>query len=218
MRRVDGNENGQKKSVGLISKKSSNTLFLNTSLPLFCTTRTWNFQKLPSYTFYGGNVVRDLITFFSLPLIFTLVAASISHFLTAALKCSRLVSFVFFSHSSSFSSKSKQTLKFSQRKDAFTCNIRVQLSHFFVFRLKNDKKFQWANATAIRVCCKWIHLENRLFWCCFYSPLKSGWPCDLPPKRGGYKCQLSVKISAICQLSVKFCHFKFFVSCYLNGY
>ena len=41
--------------------------------------------KLPSYTFYGGTVVRVLVyCFFSLPLFFTLVAASISHFLTAA--------------------------------------------------------------------------------------------------------------------------------------
>ena len=32
---------------------------------------------------------------------------------------------------------------------------------------------------------------------------------------GGYKCQLSVKILAICQLSVKF---RLFVSCQLNGY
>ena len=42
--------------------------------------------KLPCYTFYGGNVVLVLIRyfFFSLPPIFTLVAASISQFLTAA--------------------------------------------------------------------------------------------------------------------------------------
>ena len=33
----------------------------------FCTTSTWNFQKLLSYTFYEGNV-----HFFLLPLIFTL--------------------------------------------------------------------------------------------------------------------------------------------------
>ena len=48
-------------------------LFLYISLLLFCTTTTWNFQKLLSYTFYGGNVVRVLVQFFfSLPLIFTL--------------------------------------------------------------------------------------------------------------------------------------------------
>ena len=42
-----------------------------------------NFQKLPSYRFFGVNVVR-LVHFFLLSQIFTLVAASISHFLTAA--------------------------------------------------------------------------------------------------------------------------------------
>ena len=37
------------------------TLFLYISLPLFCTTTTRNFQKIPGYTFYGGNVVRVLV-------------------------------------------------------------------------------------------------------------------------------------------------------------
>ena len=46
--------------------------FLYISLPLFCTTTTWNFQKFLSHTFYGGNVVRVPVHFFSLPLIFTL--------------------------------------------------------------------------------------------------------------------------------------------------
>ena len=66
-------------------------LFLYISLLLFCTTTTLNFQKLLGYTFYGGNAVRFLVHFFSLPLIFpliALVAASISHFVTAATKFS----------------------------------------------------------------------------------------------------------------------------------
>ena len=62
------------------------------SLPLFCTSTMWNFQKLPSYMFNGGNVVRVLDHIFSLLLIFTLVATtvhcSISHFLTTATKFS----------------------------------------------------------------------------------------------------------------------------------
>ena len=49
--------------------------FLNISLPLFCTITTWNFQKRACYMFNGGSVVF-LFTFFSLPLIFTLVAAT----------------------------------------------------------------------------------------------------------------------------------------------
>ena len=52
-------------------------------------------EKVPSYTFYGGNVVHCMCScffFFSLPLIFILVAASISHILTAAIKFSCLSS------------------------------------------------------------------------------------------------------------------------------
>ena len=39
-----------------------------------------------SYTFYGGNVVCVPVRFVSLPLIFSSVAASISHSFTAAVK------------------------------------------------------------------------------------------------------------------------------------
>ena len=38
----EGNENREKTTIDLISKKA--TLYI--SLPLFCTTTTWNFQKL----------------------------------------------------------------------------------------------------------------------------------------------------------------------------
>ena len=57
----EGNENGEKTTIGVISKKATcacNALFLYISLPLYCTSTMWNFQKLPGYTFYGGN--RDL--------------------------------------------------------------------------------------------------------------------------------------------------------------
>ena len=57
-----------KTTIGLISKKATlhvQHTFLYISLPLFCTTTTWNFQKLLSYTFFS-------FTFSSLPLIFTL--------------------------------------------------------------------------------------------------------------------------------------------------
>ena len=58
-----------KTTIGLISKKATlhvQQTFLYISLPLFCTTTTWNFQKLLSYTFFFRSL------FFSLPLIFTL--------------------------------------------------------------------------------------------------------------------------------------------------
>ena len=65
----EGKENCEKTTIGLISKKqlsTYSTLFLYISLPLFCTTTTtrWNVQKLPGYTFYGGNVVHFLVHFF----------------------------------------------------------------------------------------------------------------------------------------------------------
>ena len=66
---------GEKMTIGLIRKKATlhvQHTFLYISLPLFCTTTTWNFQNLLSHTFYGRNVVLVLVHFFSLPLIFTL--------------------------------------------------------------------------------------------------------------------------------------------------
>ena len=98
-----------KTTIGLISKKKEklctcSSLFLYISLPLFCTTTTWNFQKLLSCTFYGGNVVRVLVHFFFIATHYhlALVAATFSYFVTAATKfscCSsnkKNVSFVFF--------------------------------------------------------------------------------------------------------------------------
>ena len=64
-----------KTTIGLLSKKATlhvQHTFLYISLLLFWTTTTWNFHKLLSYTLYGGNVVRVLAHFFSLPLIFNL--------------------------------------------------------------------------------------------------------------------------------------------------
>ena len=66
----EGSENGKKKknktktTIVLISKKATMHVqhtFFYISLPLFCTTVTLNFQKVPSYTFYGGNVGRVLV-------------------------------------------------------------------------------------------------------------------------------------------------------------
>ena len=103
----EDNENGEKTTIGVISKKAitCSTLFLYISLPLFCTTTTWNFQKLLSYTVFRGNVVRvlDHLFFTAAHFHHALVSASISHVVTAATKFSRCssnnkasVSFVFF--------------------------------------------------------------------------------------------------------------------------
>ena len=76
----EGNENSQNKSVGLISKKkNNNNNFARAALILVhffvVVLHGHNVklgQKLPSYTFYGGNVVCVLVLFFffSQPLIF----------------------------------------------------------------------------------------------------------------------------------------------------
>ena len=90
----EGNAGEQwKTTIGLISKKATlhvQHTFLYISLPLFCTTPTWNFQKLLSYTFYGRNVARFLVHFFFTAAHFhlALVAGSISHCVTAATKFS----------------------------------------------------------------------------------------------------------------------------------
>ena len=49
----DGNENSQKNSVGVISKKPT----LHVQHPFFFHDHNVKFPELPSYTFYGGNVV-----------------------------------------------------------------------------------------------------------------------------------------------------------------
>ena len=81
-----------KTTIGVISKKklcTCSTLFLYISLPLSCMTTTWNFQKLLNYTFHGENCRTSpcsLFSFTSAHVHLALVAASISHFLTAAIK------------------------------------------------------------------------------------------------------------------------------------
>ena len=114
--------------IDLISKKKNCTLFLLISkkqictcsmlfffpLPLFCTTKTSNFlvifmEELSCVlTQYFLSCVHVRF-YFSLPLIFTLLAASISHFFTAPLNlhvflATKFVSFVLLiTRSSSFS-------------------------------------------------------------------------------------------------------------------
>ena len=93
--RGEGNENSQKKSVGLISKKHfaraaqffSNKQKNNFTF-LFCTFPCRRFARLQRETSRNFLVTRFmeemlyvvLFTFFSLPFIFSLVAASISPF------------------------------------------------------------------------------------------------------------------------------------------
>ena len=66
-----------KTTIGLISKKATlyvqHTFFVYFFAVVLHDYNVWNFQKLHSYTFYGGNVIRVLVHFsFHCPLIFTL--------------------------------------------------------------------------------------------------------------------------------------------------
>ena len=122
----------QKKTIGLINPPKK----FCTCSTLFCTFLCRCFarrQRETSRNFLLTRFMREMLyvvlfSFFSLPLIFTSVAAGISHFLTAAIKFSRyslneigLLCFFFISGSSSssvihanadFKIKSKERISF----------------------------------------------------------------------------------------------------------
>ena len=84
-------------------------------------------MALPSYTFYGGNVVGVYVRFFFLILlIFTLLVASISPFLTAAIEFS------------CFSRSNEIGLFFISRSSSFAV-INVNVDIKIKFRGKNQK-------------------------------------------------------------------------------
>ena len=100
----EGNENGEKANIGLLWKKSN----FARAAHFLCTFLCRCFARLQRETSRNFLVTRFmeemsyvfLFTFFPLSLIFTQVAASISHFLTAATKFhvvppTKNVSFVF---------------------------------------------------------------------------------------------------------------------------
>ena len=59
-------ENGEKNNnrSNWPKSKFARTLFFYISVQLFCTATMCNFQKLPGYTFYGGNIVHVPVHFF----------------------------------------------------------------------------------------------------------------------------------------------------------
>ena len=88
----EGNENGEKTTIGLNSKEV--TLHVQQSFCIFlcrffARLQSEIFQKLPDYTFYGGNVVRVVLFTF----VFTAALFYLPHFLTAATKFPKNVSF-----------------------------------------------------------------------------------------------------------------------------
>ena len=108
----EGNENGENTTIRLISKKNNFTSAAHFFVHFFAVVLHDYNVKLPSrHTFYGG--IKCPTCSFSLfafnVALFILVAASISHFLTAATKfhvvppTKKLSPLFFFSRSGSFS-------------------------------------------------------------------------------------------------------------------
>ena len=121
----DGSENGENKSMGLISNKNNFARAAYFFVHFFCTTTTWNSTW---NAFYRGIVCVPGRPFLSLPLIFILVAASISHFLTAAIKLScfssnenGLLCFLSLALALSLLSTLIWILKFSRKKTGLCC-------------------------------------------------------------------------------------------------
>ena len=119
------------------------------SLPLFWTTNLHDYNvKLPEtsqlHVLWRTNVVFVPVNFFfSLPLIFTSVAASISHFLTTAIKFSRfssneigLLCFLSLALALSLLSTLMQTLKFSRKKES-----ALLLLYFFSLKVRVAMRF-----------------------------------------------------------------------------
>ena len=145
------------------------TLFVH-FFAVFCTTTTWNFQKLLSYTLYGGNVLRVVVHFFPLPLFFTLhsfVAASISHFFTAA-------TIFFFKSPSLFFS-----LSFAGLPPTFSFFLSFSCSIFQICGHDNLSKLNTLDNTDTETI---FASRFRLYWlfCCLCFT-RCRWLCDFPP-------------------------------------
>ena len=193
----EGNENltVKKTTIGLINKKATlqaqHTFFVHFfAVVLHDYNVKWKFQNIPSYTFYGGNVVHVVVffvclLFFSLPLIFTLVAASISDFLIATSRFSCCFSnkkclLLFFCF---FLSLALALCRSFLRLASPTCRL---LSPFLCLSLSLYSKF--VGTTINLSLILWQHgcrnnFRFRLYWlfsCLCFTRL--GWLCDFKPK------------------------------------
>ena len=179
-----------KTAIGLFSKKKATLhvqhTFLYISFPLFCTPTTWNFQKLLSCTFYGGNVVRVLVQFFFffffLLLIFTLVAATFSHFVTVATKFSCCSSNKkmsnLFSISRSRSLSPFFSLSFAGLPPTFSFSLSFSCSIFQICGHDNESKLNTLDKTDTETTSA---LNFRLYWLCLCFTRRR-WLYDFPPK------------------------------------
>ena len=146
-----------------------------------CTTSTWNFQKLLSYTFYEGN-----IHFFSLPLIFTLhwwplafliLSPPLKNF-HVVLPTNRCLLRFFISRSKSLSpffslsfAGLPPTFSFSL---SFSCSIFQICGHDNLSKLNNLDNTDTETISAFRFRLYWL-----LSCLCF---TRRWWLCDFPPK------------------------------------
>ena len=180
-----------KTTISLISKKATlmctcSTLVLYISFPLFCTTSTWNFQKLLSYTFYGENVVLVLVHSFPLPLIFTLhwsppafviLSPSLQNF--HVVLPTKNVSFVFYLSALNLcrpfprwpSLASRTTFSFSL---SFSCSIFQICGHDSLTKLNTLDNTDTETISAFRFRLCW------LFCCLCFT--RRRWLCEFPPK------------------------------------
>ena len=129
----EGNENWQKKSVGLISKKTEQLCTCNTLSHAFLCRCFARPQRDFSRKFLGTRFMEEMLyvfqfTFLSLPLIYTLMASSFSHFLTAAINEIGLLFFSSLALPLSLLSTSKKTLKLSHVKERIGFVVRLLIS------------------------------------------------------------------------------------------
>ena len=171
---------------GLISKKKQlctcSTLILYLSLLLFCMTTMQNLQKL----FYGGNVVRVLVHFFftAAHFLLALVAASISHFVTAATKfscCSsnkKMSPLFFISRSRSLSPFF--SLSFAGLPPTFSFSLSFSCSIFQICGHDNLSKLNTLDNTDTETISAFRFRLYWLFSCLYFT--RRRWLCDFPPK------------------------------------
>ena len=137
---AEGNENGEKTTI---VQHSFSVHFFN--LPLFCTIATWNFHKLPSYTFYGENMSEVfLFTFFHCrPFPPWWPPASRRHKISCCSYNKKCLLF-FLSRSSSFSRWASLSCRATQ---AFSCSLSFSFSIFQICGHDNWSKLNSLNKT-----------------------------------------------------------------------
>ena len=139
--------------------------------------------KLPSYAFYGGNVVRVFfcLLILLLPLIFTLVAARISHFVTAATKFScRSFNNKWLLISRSSSMLLFFSLSFAGRSPTFSLSLSFSCPIFQICGHDNRSKLKTLDDTETETISAFRFRLYWLFSCLYFK--RRVWLCDLAPK------------------------------------